>query len=93
MRAHPQVVPAALGAIVGTLAYYGSMLLLHNYHVLIPAAPLAVLPVAVLTGAAGAVAGALLAGWALEHPVEQSLPDVVPTPRGEPVVAGASNTK
>ncbi len=93
LRARPQVVPAVLGAIVGTLAYYGSMLLLHNYHVLIPAAPLAVLPVALLTAAAGAVAGALLAEWALVDAVAQSLPDVVPTHRGEPAVAGVSNTK
>lgn len=94
VRAHPHVVAGALGAIVGTLAYYGSMLLLHNsYHVLIPAAPAAVLPVALLTAAAGAVAGALLAEWALEHAVEQSQPGAAPTRRGEPVVAGVRNAK
>ncbi|HEX8032616.1 MAG TPA: hypothetical protein VF510_02155 [Ktedonobacterales bacterium] len=93
VRAQPQAVVGALGAIVGTLAYYGSMLVLRNYHVLMPAAPLALLPVALVTAAAGAVAGALLAGWLLEQAEAQTVRGATTTRAAKPALAGARNVK
>lgn len=92
VRARPQMVSGTLGAIVGTLAYYGSMLVLLNYHVLVPAAPLAVLPVALLTAAGGAVAGVLLAEWARETAAQPQSSGAAPTRSAEPVAAGVRNT-
>ena len=94
VRARPHLISGALGALVGTLAYYGSMLALRNYHILEPAVPLAVLPLALLTAAAGAVAGALLAEWALENAAAQPLSSgAAPTRGAEPVAAGVRNVK
>lgn len=93
VQARPEVVLGAIGAIVGTLAYYGSMQVLRAYHVLMPAAPLAVLPVALVTAAAGAVVGALLAKWVLELVEAQPMRSTTSTRSAKPALVGARNAK
>lgn len=93
VQARPHAVVGALGAVVGTLAYYGSMQVLHTYHVLMPAAPLVVLPVALVTAAAGAVAGAWLAGWILERVEAQPMRGTTSTRSTKPALVGARNAK
>lgn len=94
VRARPERVAAGvLGAVVATLAYYGSTLVLRNYHVLMPAMPLAALPVALVTASAGAVAGRLLAEWLLQQAEAQTVRGVTSTRSTKPALAGARNAK
>jgi hypothetical protein len=71
---------AALGGMLGALALYGTMETLRAAHAIVPASPLAALPIAVLAGGAGSAAGALLAARMLQvaatmpSPVADALP-------------------
>lgn len=93
VRARPQAVIGAIGAIIGTLGLYGSMQILQGYHILMPAAPLAALPVALLAAAVGAVAGVLLVGWILEDVEAQTVPSTTPSSKAEPALAGVGGSK
>jgi hypothetical protein len=93
VRALPQAVAGALGAIIATLGLYGSMQILSGYHILMPAAPFAALPIAVLFAPVGAVAGVLLADWILEDVEAQAMPGTAPSHKAEPALAGAGGSK
>ncbi|MGZ3676890.1 MAG: hypothetical protein ACXVCO_21500, partial [Ktedonobacterales bacterium] len=66
---------------------------LRNYHVLMPAMPLAALPVALVTAAAGAVAGRLLAEWLLQQAEVQTVRGATSTRSTKPALAGARNAE
>ncbi|HEX9057935.1 MAG TPA: hypothetical protein VF818_10430 [Ktedonobacterales bacterium] len=80
LRAHVHQILAGAAGVVAAVALFGGMQLMRETHAVVPAAPLAVLPFACLTGAIGAILGSSLAVWVRDRSYRRSV--VTPgTPR------------
>ncbi|MGE5334854.1 MAG: hypothetical protein ACM3N4_09165 [Nitrososphaerota archaeon] len=88
LRPHRELIAAALSGIIAAVVLYGGIALTSAAQIAVPATPLAALPFACLTGAAGTVLGHTVAVRVRES-VFRSAASSKETPAGEIVSEGA----
>lgn len=88
LRPHSELIAAALSGIVAAVVLYGGIALTNAAQIAVPATPLAALPFACLTGAAGTVLGHTVAVRVRES-VRRSAASTKEAPAREIVTEGA----
>jgi hypothetical protein len=86
LRTHAQLIVPAVGGGLAGLVLSACLLLGQAMHAVVPAAPAGALPIAILTGAAGAVAGSWLAQRMFERASHSQANEPVASAR-QPVLA------